>query len=94
MEQDTLREKEKLVAGITKYVVSVAWYGMEQERRRDAVFVEASSVTEAYEKAVELVKEDIKDSYYDDDEDPDLTEHDVHWESLRIVDEIVYPTII
>lgn len=93
MASDTLREKEKIVAGIRKYLVVVAWYGMEQERRRDAVFVEADSYEEAKKTACALIEEDIKDSYYEDDENPDLTEHNVHWQSVKPVDEIEYPSI-
>lgn len=93
MSEDSLLEKEKTVAGVKKYVVMVAWYDMDFGRRRDAVFVEAFSAEEARNTACALVEEDIKEEQGLGEEDYDVAEHTVHHQSVKLVDEIEYPSI-
>ena len=99
MASDTLREKEKHIAGIRKYLVRVAWQDVFDDSvdlRRDMVAVEATSEEEARHKACEAMEDELRITYLDDrdPEETDISEFDVHHQGVYALDELEFPSIL
>lgn len=95
MVSDTLREKEDELAGVKKYVVSVSWYddGLEHT---NTVFVKASSPTEAREKSIRVMEEDLLLGYMDasdDAENFDFSGFGVSVIHVIALENVEYPSV-
>jgi len=96
--KDVIREKEKMLAGIRKWVVLVRWYDLDRKYLVNTVFVEAEDSVQAKKAAADHVWEEIKSVYMidaDDDENVDRDKFDIWAETPpKAVDELEYPSVL
>jgi len=93
--QDPIREKEKMLAGIRKYLVRVDWLDLYDETKGDVVLIEASSDDEAIKLAEELVWQNISEEYLSStDEEVPREEMSLRAKSVYALDELDLPVIL